>query len=449
MSTGLSSSGSSASCRGDRPGAAGAVAIVPAQQSDHVGVYCFLNSVFGGPSQAEFRVSLEDPCYQPGDRLLAKDDRHIIAHVQMLYRSLRLGTLRLPVAQLDWLATAPKLQGRGVGTRLLQAAEDCMVRRGALVGWVRTRSPRFFSRLGWTVCGRYGRSCGDARGVLGAMMEKGLRPGARRSRLHIRPWLLWELSGLAGLYEEWLGGVVGPFERDRACWQWLVRRRAFDQLYVAIDGSDLIDMDERKVQVVGYAATKGEQVLELVASPAKRRVAMMLLARVCHDAIEADCHAILLNAPTNDPLHKVFRRAGGHCRRGVSEGGEVFMARVPRPLLLLRQMKDLLVERATAAGLPHPAELGFLVGTKRYLLTFAGGRLAVAARKPSPHTVELNHADFTRMLLGQLNWERALADQRARPHTDEAARLARTLFPPVPFWKPPLDDLKREGENPY
>ena len=449
MPSSLSPNGSTASRRSDRRGANAPIAILPAQRSDHVGVYCFLNSVFGGPSQAEFRVSLEDPCYQPADRLLAKDEHRIVAHVQMLHRSLRLGTLRLPVAQLDWLGTAPKLQGQGLGTRLLRAAESRMVERGALVGWVRTRSPRFFSRLGWTVCGRHSRSCGDARRLLGAMIDKGLRPGARHPKLHIRPWLHWELSGLTRLYEESVGGMVGPFERSRACWRWLARRHAFDQLYVAIDGPDLIDMDERNVRVAGYAATKGNQVLELVALPSKRRVATMLLARVCYDAIEADRHAILLNAPPHDRLHKLFRRAGGRSRRGVAEDGEVFMARVFQPLLLLRRMKHLLGEHAAAAGLPHPAELGFLVGRKQYLLTFAEGRLAVAGRKSSPHTVELHPADFARMLLGQLNWERALGEGRARPHTAEAECLARTLFPPIPFWKPPLDDLKREGENPY
>ncbi len=436
-----------ASRRGGSPAAR--LAIAPGGLSDHVGVYCFLNSVFGEPSQAEFRASLEYPNYQPSDRLLAKDAQRIVAHVQVLHRACSLGPLQVPVAQLDWLSIAPKLQGQGLGTRLVRAAESRMVQSGALVGWVRAPSPRFFSRLGWANCGQHGWSCGDAHRVLGALMERGFHLPSRRAKPHIRPWLVWEVGGLARLYRETMTGLLGPFERTEAYWQWLMHRHAFEQMYVAIDGPELIDMDASKSPIVGYAAIKGEQILELVVSPARRSVAAMLLARVCHDGIESGRHTVFLHAPEADRLHEVFRQSGGQCRDCIPNCDDTVMARVLQPLALMRLMKDLLHARAIAAGLPTRFELGFQVDEKHYLLSLAKPQLTVVGRKPTQHTVELSRGDFTRMLLGRLDWDHALAGERVVPRTAEAAAFARTLFPAVPFWKPPLDDLKRDSGNPY
>lgn len=423
--------------------------IVTAELSDHVGVYCFLNSVFGEPSEAEFRASVEDPYYRPADRLLAKDGQRIVAHVQVLHRVCPFGSLRLPVAQIDWLGTASKLQGQGLGTRLLRAAEGRMIRSGALIGWVRARPSRLFGRSGWADCDRQAWSCGDAHRVLGTLIEQGFRLPGRRARLHVRPWLRWEVGGLARLYREGIDGLMGPFERTEAYWQWLVRRHAFDQLYVVIDGPELIDMDERKVPVVGYAAIKGEQILELVASTAKKGVSAMLLARVCQDAVESGRRSVLLHAPETERLHQVFGQSDGACRDCVPHCGEPVMARVLRPLALIRLMKDVLHERAAKAGLPPGLELGLRVGKKRYLIAIAPSQVAVMARKQARHTVELSRADFTRMILGRIDWDHALAAKRILPGTPEAIDFIRALFPNRPFWKPPMDDLKRDGENPY
>lgn len=423
--------------------------IVSAESSDHVGVYCFLNSVFGEPSHAEFRASLEDPDYQPANRLLAKDGQRIVAHAQVLHRICPLGPLRLPAAQIDWLGTTPKLRGRGLGTRLLRTAERRMVQSGALVGWVRAQPTRLFTRLGWAVCGMQVPSCGSAHYVLRSLIEKGLRLSGRRTSLHIRPWLLWEVGGLARLYRKGIGGLFGPFERTEPYWQWLVRRHGFEQLYVAIDGPDPIDMDERKAPVVGYAAIKGAHILELVASSTKKGIAAMLLARICHDAVESGRRSVFLHTPEVDRLHEVFQKPAEPCRHGIPGCGEAVMARVLRPLALMRLMKDVLQNRAAEGGLPPAMELGFRVGKNCYLLSFNDSQLTVTTRKPTHHTVELSKADFARMLLGRIDWDHATAEECVVPRTPEAGHFARTLFPTVPFWKPPLDDLKRDEKNPY
>jgi hypothetical protein len=208
-------------------------------------------------------------------------------------------------------------------------------------------------------------------------------------------------------------------------------------------------MDQRKTSVVGYVVTRGERIVELAASEDKPNVAAMLLTRVCHDAIEAGRHEVLLDLPKNNWLHQIFADAGGRCCDHVPLWEEAVMARVLQPVALMRAMSAVLEARATLGGLPTRFTLGILVGNKRYVIARDGATISVALRKPAPHTVELSMAGFTQMLLGRLDWDGAIVDGHALPRTPEAECLARALFPAVPFWKPRLDDLQRDDENPY
>ena len=117
---------------------------------DHAAINCFLQSVFHGPPPAEFQASLDDPFYEPRDRLLLRQRRQIVAHVQIAHRTMLFGPARIPVASLGWLGVASEHRGRGLGTHLLREAERQMRMDGALLGMLRTSIPRFFrpQRLG-------------------------------------------------------------------------------------------------------------------------------------------------------------------------------------------------------------------------------------------------------------------------------------------------------------
>jgi hypothetical protein len=257
------------------------------------------------------------------------------------------------------------------------------------------------------------------------------------------------LGSLSGLYGDAVAATTGPLKRTGPYWEWLLHRHAFDQQYVAIDGPELIDVEQEKASVVGYAVTRRDRIVELLASPHYPTAAPVLLARACRDGIEADRHAILLHAPQSDPLHRVFQEAGGYGQHHVAEFGEVFMARVLQPLKLLRRMRARFRARAEAASLPRPFELSLLVERKKFRLLVAEREVKVNARRVSEHAVEMNVADFARMVLGQLDWDRALAEERAVPSSAEAEHFARALFPSLPFWHPPLDDLQFDGEDAY
>ena len=117
------------------------------------------------------------------------------------------------------------------------------------------------------------------------------------------------------------------------------------------------------------------------------------------------------------------------------------MARLVDPVKFLRAIGGELRHRAEVAGLPWPAELGLRVDGKKFRLSIRRQGVTATARHLGRSYLRLNVADFTRLVLGHLDWSRALVDGRVEASTQIALKTARTLFPPVPFWRPALDEL--------
>jgi hypothetical protein len=80
-----------------------------------------------------------------------------------------------------------------------------------------------------------------------------------------------------------------------------------------------------------------------------------------------------------------------------------------------------------------------LVDGRKYQIELAGGGHAEADTLGRNY-LRLNVADFTRLVLGQLDWDQALIEGRVVPSTSLALDAGRVLFPPLPFWRPMLDD---------
>ncbi|MEE8452989.1 MAG: GNAT family N-acetyltransferase [Thermoguttaceae bacterium] len=414
--------------------------VVHGTGADHMSIYYFLKTVFEGLARREFRASLEDPFYEPNDRLLVRRGNRIVGHVQVTHRVMQFGPLQIPVAGLSDLAVSPEWRGRGIGDRLLEAAEEHMLRSGALVGLMRTRVPHFFRRSGWALCGRHCHSRADARAVLSDLLDRGIR--RRRRGLHIRPWRYWERAALARIYDQNVGQAHGPLLRTDAYWQWLVGRKAYDQIHVALEGPGLLDLDESRTRIVGYAITRGEQIVELFAEPKRRKTAAELLARACADAIEHDRQGVLLHAPPANSLHHVFKRAGGTRYRGRADQGEVYMARLSAPMKLLGLLAEEFHRRGEAAELSVPSELGLLVDGKKYRIALTRRTARIVSRRLPKDYLRMNVADFTRLVLGQLDWSAAMDEGRLNASTARAKKMGRILLPHLPLWHPPLDNLR-------
>jgi predicted N-acetyltransferase YhbS len=411
-----------------------------AAAADLPAVAHFLNEVVGGPSAAEFKASVEDPAYQSRDRLLLRRGQRLVAHAHLTRRLMQCGSAHLPAAGLRHLCVAPSCRGQGLGRHLLTAAERQMAEYAA-VGLMRTAAPHFFRRSGWALCGRHSYSRADARALLARMLDHGLHHRKPRA-LHIRPWRQWELGALARIYNQNLPGSWGALHRHEAYWQWLVQRQAFDQIYVALEGPELLDLREEQTRIVGYAVVRGEAIVELLTSPDRPRAAWELTARVCGDAIEHDRCTVTLFAPAEHPLHAALLDAGGLLRHCDADRGEVYMARLLDPLAVLRRLCGELHRRAERARLPRPFDLGLLVEGRKYQIEVNGDEATVTDQRLGRSYLRMNVAEFTRLLLGQLDWDWALKDRRLEVSTALAEQVGRVLFPVLPFYRPVLDDLE-------
>ncbi len=438
--------------------------IIRGTRADHAAILSFLADVFGSGYPSEFHASLDDPQYAPSDRLLLRRLGRVIGHAHFTRRVMQFGSHSIPVAGLQGLAIANHCRQQGLGTHLLLAAEREMAQAGAMVGLLRTRAPHFFRRTGWALCGGSLGRAANPHSVLARLLEQG-RCRERSPRIQVRPWRRWEEDAIARLYRERLSGSYGLLERRRPYWHWLLERRAFDQFYVALDGPDLWDLKESSTRLVGYAAIKGARIVEIVTARERGRAAVELLARACGDAIEQDHRELSLHAPAGCPLLRYFCDVGESLPTLVSEiefqeqiraaccsadrnvfeiscpRAEFCMARLLDPLGLLKMLCGTLLQRAAAAGLARPLELGMLVDGQRYQIEISGHGRATADTLGRSY-LRLNVADFTRLLLGQLDWDRALEEGRVAPSTELARDAARVLFPPLPFWRPILDDLR-------
>ncbi len=410
--------------------------VVVGTASDHHAVFELLQRAFRAPSPDAFSVSLEDPFYEPCNRLLVRRGDRLVGHVLLRSRDMLWGSQRAPVTGMSWLATLPEYRGRGIGRHVLEAADARLRGDGSRAGVLTTRIPQYFGRAGWVLCGRVSRYVAGARALLARLSGEGV---ANHAPPCIRPWRHVELPALVRLYEANLS--PGMFARSEETWRWLIARRAFDQIYVATDWPGRSQLEDNGATLSAYVITKGNDVLELMADPSRPEVARQLLERVCGDAIEMNCHHLGLFAPPGHALTERFLAVGGH-REGLDEPDcECLMAKVPDPLATLEWLAPQLHQRAEAAALPRPCELGLVSDDARLSVALTRRGVKVASGRSSRAHLRLTRSDVTRLLLGAIDVERTLEHGRMTASSRVAVRIAAVLFPKLPLWRAPLDDL--------
>ncbi len=424
--------------------------VVAATPADQPAIYQFLVSVLQQPSPAEYQAQLEDPTYEPADRLLVKSGSRIIAHLRILHRELYFGDIVLPVGLVADVATLPEYREQGCATALLAAARKTLVQQGAVLGLLRTDRPGFYTKRGWVVCGRHSYSTAGSREILSCLHVReadrlrsspviNLRPG--RKTYNIRLWRQMEQAALTRLYAENTQNVYGALARTEAYWHWLVRRGGNESIYVAIDGPDRLELDESLAPIVGYAATREGRILEMMCGRQHPEVAIQLLARVCGDAIERDFHRVRVDAPPDDPLHALLLAAGGQHSCHEADKGMVFMANLFKPGRFLKSVGRHLFARVVAAGLPRPCQLGLLVNDEKYRLVISRRNLQLVQGTLGRSYLRCSRYDLTQLLLGHLDVRNAIASGRLAVSTRLAHDTVVALLPRLPLWRPPWDDL--------
>ncbi|MCG8587100.1 MAG: GNAT family N-acetyltransferase [Pirellulales bacterium] len=424
-----------------------ATQVAEARASDHSAIHQTLVDVFQGPSASEFAAQIEEPLYEPTDRLIIKQRGRVAAHLQLTHRTWCFGAARIPVAGVHWLCTLPEMRGCGHAHALLATADQRMRNDSVALGLLRTEIPHFYHRSQWAVCGRHSYTRSGARKILAQLSaQKSPSLIQQEKRLNIRHWRQMELAPLMCIYQDHARALYGPFERSEEHWRWLIGRRAYDQILVALDTNDAADEgreaeDEAGGTIVGYAITKGAQVLEMMTLADHPTAANQLLSRVCRDAIERDDHTVIYHGAPTDPTHDTLVMAGGSWHHHEACKREVFMTRLLDPVETLRHLEPELRARAASAGLKLPIELGVLVDSEKYLLSLSKDEMSVAAGRLGRSYIACTWPEFTRLALGHYDVEQVLDEGRLQASTQISEDLARVLLCRVPHWRPPLDDL--------
>jgi predicted acetyltransferase len=410
--------------------------LVPARAGDHPEIYQFLLAVFQGPSREEFHAVQDEPAYDPGQRLLLKREGRIAAHMQLSHHRMYFGDMRLPISQIHWLGTLPEFRSQGYAARLLHRAGQEMRSSGAVLGFLRTRIPQFFRQFGWAVCGRHSVSQAKARDVLARLSAE----PATRAPLSIRLWRHVELPSLMRVYSQNTERAFGPLERSEPYWRWLISRKAFDHIIVAIHGRDRMELVDTNAPIVGYAVVRQGRVHEILASPDFPHAAVQILGRACGDSIERNRHTITVEAPPGDPLHRLMVEAGGATNATESDCGEVQMVKVLDPDRFVKAIEPVLCERARMANLSPECELGLLVDGSKHTLTVTRRAARITTGRLGRSYLALKGNEFTRLLLGHNDLVEVVQQERIVPSTQIALETGRALFPRLPLWRPTWDE---------
>jgi hypothetical protein len=234
----------------------------------------------------------------------------------------------------------------------------------------------------------------------------------------------------------------GPLERSEAYWRWLISRKAFDHIIVAIHGRDRMELVDTNAPIVGYAVVCQDRVVELLTAPDHPVAGPQLLARACGDSIEHNRQTIALEAPPGDPLHRLVIEAGGTMNASESDAGEVQMVKVLNPAQFVRAIESELAERASAANLPPVCELGLFIEGTRQVLTVTRRGVRLSTGRLGRSYLALKDNEFNRMLLGHNDVAESVQQGRIIPSTQIALETARALFPRLPLWRPKWDDAQ-------
>jgi hypothetical protein len=268
----------------------------------------------------------------------------------------------------------------------------------------------------------------------------------------MRQWRHVELPAILRIYEQNAARFVGTTARTEAYARWLVSRKAFDSIIVALQGNDRYDLHETTAKIVGYCIQTGGRVLEVMADPEYQGLEREILARVCAEAIENDRQELIYESSATDPLHEEVR--GPACDdqspaivSRVAPQDRMIVARIFDPQSLLTAMAPTLASRVVQAGIRDTVELGFDSDTFRGSVTIPAAKddgpreATVQPGRVGRSYLKLTDDEFTRLLLGQCDPLEATTAGRLEPSTQLSQKLAEQLFPRLPLWCPMWDDV--------
>lgn len=397
----------------------------------------------------DFQSRLDEPNYRPGDRLLVRRDKALTAHVHVANHIGWFEGQRLPLVKLEDFAALPEYLHAGYEEELLRSAETIAAAEGAVAALVHADAPQAFLQRGWSLVRSQGHTRASARAVLAHLdAQEAARRRRHKPSINVRTWRHFELDAIREIYDATAAEMWGPLLRSEASWQWLIGRKAQDQILLAVEdgngSAEDVDGDEAITgRVVGYAVVRGSCLIEMMTLPEFAAARTQLLARACRDAMDRDHHSISLYTPAADALHELLVTAGGAWISDAIAPAPRWLVKLLAPEKWVERFYQSWHERARSANVPRPFELGLAAGGERYrfTLTRRSSRLERTADLPE-HWAECDRPNLESLLLGNLSVTAAVAKGQLRLSQANLAGALAALFPPRLFWQSPLELMR-------
>ena len=416
--------------------------IVVGNAGDHSRVLALLVQHYQASLGDEFQSRLDEPSYQPTDRMLLVRHGELIGQAQLSRQSAWFDQERIPIAALRDFLVLPELHSAGLREPLLETAEAMALAEGAVLAVARPEDPDFFTARGWSTCRAQGHTQANTRALLAHITAQLATRKHRHAHIEIRTWWHFELEAIQPVYEQVATATWGSLHRSDDAWRWLVSRKAHDQILMAVRHKVDEPTDATDLDVVGYAVVRDSNILEMVTLPGHSGVRPLLVARACRDAIDRDHHFVSLHTPPTDPLHELLVTAGGSWIATAPHAGQ-WMCKLLSPEKWVERLYPQLYQRAREAGIPRPLEMGFAVDDRRYRFIFTRRSVRLEHALPSAEVnVTCDALGFQNLLLSNLAWPSAIERGILKVDDPKRAAILAALFPPRLFWQSPFELLR-------
>jgi len=426
-----------------------ATRIVAGNAGDHALVVKLLVEVYQSPLAEDFQSRLDEPSYEPSDRLLLVRDGRLAGHVQVAKHFGWFQEQRCPLVKLQDFVTLPEFRVALYDEDLLKLAEATALREGSILELVHTDRPEWFEQHGWSCCRGQGHTRANTGAILSHFDAQWANPRRKKASIEVRTWRHFELDSLRSVYQQLAANMWGTLHRSEAAWQWLVNRKAQDQVLLAVQRprgeSSVRAMDPLagdEPHVVGYAVVRDSCIVEMFSLPGYSAARPMLVARACRDAIDRDHHHVSLHTPAADSMHEVLVTAGGTWVADSATTGGVWMLKLLAPDRWIERFYPVLHQRAREAGLRGSHQIDLAVGEADYrlILTRRSSRLEPIQRQEPQ--VQCDWHTFQNLLTSNLAVPEAIAQGQLRTDHPNVARTLAALFPPKLFWQSPFELLR-------
>ena len=417
--------------------------IVAGNAGDHPLVLQLLTQAYQAPLADDFQSRLDDPGYEPSDRILLHRADQLVGHVHVSKQMGWFQQQRCALAKFQDFVVLPEFRDSAIEQSLLKTAEETAIAEGAVVGLIRTGNPQWFQKNGWSVVRGGGHTQANTHNILAHFDSRSTNSRRRRSQLQVRTWRHFEADGLRRVYQQLATNMWGSAQRSEAYWQWLLGRKGHDQLLIAVKGEDANPPQAGDTpHIVGYAVIRDSAIVEMFALPGFPLATSQLAARACKDAIDRDHRFVSLHTPVSDPLHELLVTAGGSWIPDSPANGGLWMIKLLSPERWVERMYPIFHARSRESGLNSSQQVAFSVSgcTQRFVLTRRSSRLEQDPE--SAHDICCHGHLFQDLLLSNLAFTEARELSQLRATNPELLRTVMALFAPKLFWQSPLELLR-------